>query len=147
MKGRRFLWLFAKENLPCRKGKRGIYGATGRTWTGDLLITNQLLYRLSHSSKLLYYIGFFNRCQPQIWVIIKYLKKNCIFYLTKGDKCSIISKLTESGRDMEKSRSWPSAHDWKSCIPQKGIEGSNPSFSARKEPTFVYDKCGFFSMK
>ena len=36
---------------------------------------------------------------------------------------------------MEKSRSWPSAHDWKSCIPQKGIEGSNPSFSAIKEPS------------
>ena len=36
---------------------------------------------------------------------------------------------------MEKSRSWPSAHDWKSCIPQKGIEGSNPSFSAKKEPS------------
>ena len=35
---------------------------------------------------------------------------------------------------MEKSRSWPSAHDWKSCIPQKGIEGSNPSFSAIKNP-------------
>ena len=35
-----------------------------------------------------------------------------------------------SGCNMEKSRSWPSAHDWKSCIPQKGIEGSNPSFSA-----------------
>ena len=35
---------------------------------------------------------------------------------------------------MEKSRSWPSAHDWKSCIPQKGIEGSNPSFSAIKKP-------------
>lgn len=34
---------------------------------------------------------------------------------------------------MEKSRSWPSAHDWKSCIPQKGIEGSNPSFSATKD--------------
>ena len=33
---------------------------------------------------------------------------------------------------MEKSRSWPSAHDWKSCIPQKGIEGSNPSFSAKR---------------
>ena len=28
----------------------GLHGATGRTWTGDLLITNQLLYRLSHSS-------------------------------------------------------------------------------------------------
>ena len=36
---------------------------------------------------------------------------------------------------MEKSRSWPSAHDWKSCIPQKGIEGSNPSFSANKRHT------------
>ena len=36
-------------------------------------------------------------------------------------------------KDMEKSRSWPSAHDWKSCIPQKGIEGSNPSFSAIKK--------------
>jgi len=23
-------------------------------------------------------------------------------------------------------------NDWKSCIPQKGIEGSNPSFSAIK---------------
>ena len=37
----------------------------------------------------------------------------------------------ETPHDMEKSRSWPSAHDWKSCIPQKGIEGSNPSFSAK----------------
>ena len=36
---------------------------------------------------------------------------------------------------MEKSRSWPSAHDWKSCIPQKGIEGSNPSFSAKQKDT------------
>ena len=25
--------------------------------------------------------------------------------------------------------------------------GSNPTPSARKEPTFVYDKCGFFSTK
>ena len=28
-------------------------GATGRIRTGDLLITSELLYRLSHSSKLL----------------------------------------------------------------------------------------------
>ena len=52
--------------------------------------------------------------------------------------CSIISKLSvrrhEASKRMEKSRSWPSAHDWKSCIPQKGIEGSNPSFSAKKNP-------------
>ena len=25
-------------------------------------------------------------------------------------------------------------HIWKSCIPQKGIEGSNPSFSAIRMP-------------
>ena len=28
-----------------------LFGATSRNRTGDLLITNQLLYRLSHSSK------------------------------------------------------------------------------------------------
>ena len=38
---------------------------------------------------------------------------------------------------MEKSRSWPSAHDWKSCIPQKGIEGSNPSFSAKNKTPVI----------
>ena len=31
--------------------QRRLSGATGRTRTGDLLITNQLLYLLSHSSK------------------------------------------------------------------------------------------------
>ena len=44
---------------------------------------------------------------------------------------------------MEKSRSWPSAHDWKSCIPQKGIEGSNPSFSAIKGNLEVVRTSGF----
>ena len=33
---------------------------------------------------------------------------------------------------MQMSRSWSSAHDWKSCNGQKPFEGSNPSFSARK---------------
>ena len=33
---------------------------------------------------------------------------------------------------MEKSPSWSRAHDWKSCRLLKGLEGSNPSFSARK---------------
>ena len=45
---------------------------------------------------------------------------------------------------MEKSRSWPSAHDWKSCIPQKGIEGSNPSFSAIAQSPRVSRTLGFF---
>ena len=34
---------------------------------------------------------------------------------------------------MEKSRSWSSAHDWKSCRRQKRLEGSNPSFSATQK--------------
>ena len=50
--------------------------------------------------------------------------------MTNERKCGIISGLDNEPQLMEKSRSWPSAHDWKSCIPQKGIEGSNPSFSA-----------------
>ncbi len=36
---------------------------------------------------------------------------------------------------MEKSRSWSSAHDWKSCRRQKRLEGSNPSFSAKCKRT------------
>ena len=38
----------------------------------------------------------------------------------------------------EQYRSGHNGHDWKSCVPQKGTEGSNPSCSAMKEVTFVY---------
>ena len=38
------------ESLRCANARRRL-GATGRTRTADLLITNQLLYQLSHSSK------------------------------------------------------------------------------------------------
>ncbi len=41
---------------------------------------------------------------------------------------------------VEKSRSWSSAHDWKSCMPHKGIKGSNPFFSAIKGSSFVYQR-------
>ena len=40
----------------------------------------------------------------------------------------------EQSTTMEKSPSWSRAHDWKSCRPLKGLEGSNPSFSAIKGP-------------
>ena len=77
-----------------------------------------------------------------------------IFYkklLTICELCSIISQSVatdELKNGMEKSRSWPSAHDWKSCIPQKGIEGSNPSFSAitktlRYSKGFRFFYCSF----
>ena len=40
---------FQISKNPCRKGM-DFLGATERTWTAGLLITNQLLYRLSYSS-------------------------------------------------------------------------------------------------
>ena len=36
---------------------------------------------------------------------------------------------------MEQYRSGHNGHDWKSCVPQKGTEGSNPSCSARNNKT------------
>lgn len=46
-------FIFIKDRL--------IAGATGRTRTADLLITNQLLYQLSHSS-----ISFFHLIKVQL---------------------------------------------------------------------------------
>ena len=40
---------------------------------------------------------------------------------------------------------WPKGADCKSVVTDFG--GSNPPSPTRKEPTFVYDKCGFFSAK
>ncbi len=48
---------------------------------------------------------------------------------------------------MERWLSWSKAHDWKSCKPYKGFEGSNPSLSANKEVTFVYQKLLLFLSK
>ena len=41
---------FSETKHPDFTRNPGVSGATGQTRTGDLLITNQLLYRLSHSS-------------------------------------------------------------------------------------------------
>ena len=40
---------------------------------------------------------------------------------------------------------WSKAHDWKSCVPPKGTEGSNPSLSAnmKKHP----NGCFFMLMR
>ena len=48
----------------------------------------------------------------------------------------MILKLCESFltfTHLERWPSWSKAHDWKSCIPHKGIEGSNPSLSAKSK--------------
>ena len=41
---------------------------------------------------------------------------------------------------MEKSRSWSSAHDWKSCNRQKRFESSNLSFSATSKSLDIKGK-------
>ncbi len=40
----------SKEKSAFMNFMKRFFGATGRIRTGDLLITNQLLYRLSHGS-------------------------------------------------------------------------------------------------
>ena len=42
---------------------------------------------------------------------------------------------------MERWLSWSKAHDWKSCVPYKGTEGSNPSLSAKNPKDYSF---GFF---
>ena len=49
-------------------------------------------------------------------------KLRCILYYRQVGK---------SAGHMEQYRSGHNGHDWKSCVPQKGTEGSNPSCSAR----------------
>ena len=44
---------------------------------------------------------------------------------------------------MERWLSWSKAHDWKSCVPYKGTEGSNPSLSAKNKQSLKRD-CLFF---
>ena len=41
-----------------------------------------------------------------------------------------IKAVCDSQVHMEQYRSGHNGHDWKSCVPQKGTEGSNPSCSA-----------------
>ena len=42
-------------------------------------------------------------------------------------------QVGKTAATMEQYRSGHNGHDWKSCVPQKGTEGSNPSCSARKK--------------
>ena len=60
---------------------------------------------------------------------IKIFKK----VLTTPKFCGIIIWSHNDTIKMEKSRSWSSAHDWKSCNRQKRFESSNLSFSAKKD--------------
>ncbi len=41
------------------------------------------------------------------------------------------AKQCQWNTDKERWLSWSKAHDWKSCVPLKGTEGSNPSLSAK----------------
>ena len=45
---------------------------------------------------------------------------------------------------MEQYRSGHNGHDWKSCVPQKGTEGSNPSCSAIIKNLILLDEVLFY---
>ena len=47
-------------------------------------------------------------------------------------------------QNMEQYRSGHNGHDWKSCVPQKGTEGSNPSCSARSKQSFLIERLFLF---
>ena len=48
---------------------------------------------------------------------------------------------------MERWLSWSKAHDWKSCVPYKGTEGSNPSLSAKKESSLFVETLFLYEME
>ena len=61
-------------------------------------------------------------------------QENC--QLTKATEIAIIlrhvkQRFHKFDQSWRSRVAWSSAHDWKSCKPQKGFEGSNPSFSAK----------------
>lgn len=58
-------------------------------------------------------------------------------FLRQRRRCAILLRRFVLGwgrRYAERCPSWPKEHDWKSCMPQKGIWGSNPHLSARLIP-------------
>ncbi len=70
-----------KKNYACRNKRNR--GAGGRTRTGDLLITNQLLYQLSHTSASsgIYCIIFSSRCQGVFLFFLLFLRNICVFFV------------------------------------------------------------------
>ena len=55
----------------------------------------------------------------------------------------LVAKKAHNFIPTEKSRSWSSAHDWKSCNRQKRFESSNLSFSAKKQRIATAILCFF----
>ena len=78
-----------KEKAPAKAS--AFSGATGRTRTGDLLITNQLLYQLSHSSRknrqLIYYkrdFAFLQELFPILLTVEKIFLRRASAALASG---------------------------------------------------------------
>ena len=69
-------------------------------------------------------------------------------FLRQRRCCAILLRRFVLGRGRryaERCPSWPKEHDWKSCMPQKGIWGSNPHLSARlipRAPLRAHRPCG-----
>ena len=59
------------------------------------------------------------------------MRKNVKIGIDKLEPIVYYMQVGKSAAPMEQYRSGHNGHDWKSCVPQKGTEGSNPSCSAR----------------
>ena len=76
----------------------------------------------------------------------KYGAKNVKIGLDKTEPMMYYMQVGKSAAPMEQYRSGHNGHDWKSCVPQKGTEGSNPSCSAIKDFKSLVIQ-GFFGFK
>ena len=96
--------------------------------------------------------GYFNRCTGACQVFFSFSRqKSRNSFLTLRGPCIIICKLTIEQplfleQNVEMSRSWSSAHDWKSCKGQKLFESSNLSISATSAAVLFGAAAVFFRM-
>ena len=78
------------------------------------------------------------------YVLTKTFPKKVKFMLDKTELMVYHIEVGKRAAHMEQYRSGHNGHDWKSCVPQKGTEGSNPSCSARKNNPDAFASGLFF---
>ena len=76
--------------MPCGQRPQGVSGASDVTRTHDLLITNQLLYRLSYTSTFLTACTFYHMSQ---WMSTKKFDDYYLFSCMK--KCRISAQVVD----------------------------------------------------
>ena len=73
------------------------------------------------------------RKQISAKIYVKNLQRKELYRIINERRKSAARKTPKKTIE-ERCPRWPKEHDWKSCIPPKGIVGSNPTLSAKSEP-------------